>query len=174
MRRFRVRVGVMTTDGGAHPASKWAEETAGEIMSYVKIDPDSADDSPETAALKKDARRSKMRLEADIVYILEPHHEENIRSEQGHLHASDERLCEDCAPDHDCVAEATDAVVEAAKKYGPLWAAAFDSVNGREIVANAIRVHFASAMLIERSYHADRKVARGEVSEHVRKFKKGE
>lgn len=162
------RVGVMVTDGGPHPADLWARETAAEIMSYVKVS-DSAD-TPEA----KLVRRSKPRLELDIADVLEDHHDCNIEDERAKIaEHGDERLHHDCGPHCDHVAGAVAGVVECAKDYGEPFASAFDSENGRSIIERAIKVHMATAMHIERGWHADRQMATGEASHHVRRFKKG-
>lgn len=165
-----MRVGVMTTDGGPHPAGKWAEETAGEIMSYVKIDEDSPSDSPEKLEDKRQARRNKLRLEVDIVDAVEPLHHDTIKSERDGLAKDDARLNSAPEPDSKTIEAAVEAVVAAAKKYGPIFGSAFDSDNGRSIVRNAIKTHAATAIHIERGWHADKKMASGDVTVPVKKF----
>lgn len=167
-----MRVGVMTTDGGPHPADKWAEETAGEIMSLVKVDPDTTDDSDESRARKRKARSDKMRMEADILEAVETFHAANQDNERSHLSVTgDERLSHDLDPHPDHLDGAVEAVVAIARKYGSPYAEAFDSANGRELVTRVIRAHMKTAMDIERSWHADRQVAAGNLSDHVRAFR---
>lgn len=162
------RVGVMVTDGGPHPADKWSAETAAEIMSYVKV-ADSAD-TPEA----KLVRRNKPRLELDIADVLEDYHDNNIEAERAAIaEHGDERLLHDCAPVADGVSEAVNEVVAVALGYGEPFGSAFDSENGRSIIGQAIKVHMATAMHIERGWHADRQMATGQASDHVRRFKKG-
>lgn len=165
-----MRVGVMVTNGGPHPADKWAEETAGEIMSLVKIEDDQAGDTDEVKENKRKARRVKLRLEADLVDALEPHHFDNQKREKDHLHASDERLNQPYDPEEDLIRAAVDSVVGAAKKYGDPWASAFDSDNGRELITTAVKVHFASAMHVERGWHCDHKIRNRDHNEHVLAF----
>ena len=162
-----MRVGVMATNGGPHPSDKWAEETAGEIIAYVVIE-DAPTDDDAAREMKRAARRSRMRLEADIVDAVEGHHHDNIVRERSRLEKhGNARL--NAAYDDDGVELAVQAVVDCAQKY-PIYAAAFASDNGREIIRNAIRTHFATAAYIERSYHADRVLAAGEVDDDVKHF----
>lgn len=162
------RVGVMVTDGGPHPADRWAAETAAEIMSYVKVA-----ESVDTPEARK-VRRSRPRLELDIADVLEDHHDANIEHERGQIaDHGDERLHHDCTPHADHVSEAVQGVINMAKRHGEPFTSAFDSENGRAIVEKAIKVHMATAMHIERGWHADRQMATGQASEHVRRFKKG-
>lgn len=162
------RVGVMVTDGGPHGADKWAAETAAEIMSYVKV----ADnvDTPEARAV----RRARPRMELDIADVLEEFHGANIEHERAQIEDhGDERLSHFCDPHCDHVSEAVEAVVAAAVSYDEPFASAFNSDNGRAIIEKAVKVHMATAMHIERGWHADRMVAAGEASLHVKNFKKG-
>lgn len=161
-----MRVGVMTTNGGAHPADKWSAETAGEIMSYVKVD-DSID-TPEASVV----RRAKPRLELDIADAIEEFHKANILAERAALALHDtERLSHPFELDDEHVSGAIDAVVAVAKKYGAPFADAFDSENGRHIVGLAVRGHFTTAHDIERGWHADRAWAAGKIDDHVKNFK---
>lgn len=161
-----MRVGVMTTNGGPHPADKWASETAGEIISYVKVD-DNAD-TPEAALV----RRAKPRLELDIAEALEDSHRVNILAERAALAIHDtERLSQPFEVDEDHLDSGTEAVVSVAKKYGAPFADAFDSDNGRSIVRQALKVHFTTAHDVERGWHADRAWAAGRIDDHVKAFK---
>lgn len=151
-----MRVGILVTDGGPHPADKWAAETAAEIMSLVKVEDNSA--SPEAVAVRK----AKPRLELDIADALEKHHQAHIDREKQCLETEG-----DCRLNHDydqCPENfkaAVEAVVTAARAYGEPFLSAFSSENGQALVANAIRVHFASAAHVERSWHADSKLQPG-------------
>lgn len=161
-----MRVGVMTTDGGPHPADKWAAETAGEIMSYVKVDDSS--DTPEAAAV----RRAKPRLELDIAEVLEQYHDENIEAERDALaDEGNERLLKPYAVDEEVVRKAALSVVKVAEKYGEPFASSFASQPAIAIIASAIRVHFRTAHDVERGWHADRAWRAGDIDEHVKRFK---
>src|SRR4051812_44528638 len=59
-------VGVISTDGGAHPADKWAAMTANQVVAMVQIDETSA--SPAAVA----ARKAKPRLQLAIADAIEP------------------------------------------------------------------------------------------------------
>lgn len=151
-----MRVGVMITDGGPHSADKWAEESAGEIMALVKVDPDRPEDTAADKERKSSARKTRMYLEADILGVLEPHHSAIQDLERTMLKESDERLNHPMRPDVGTVDAAVNGVVGAAAKYGEPWASAFADEGAKAMVHDIIYRHFQAAMHIERSWHVDR------------------
>jgi hypothetical protein len=161
-----MRVGVMTTNGGPHPVDKWAAESAGEIMSFVKVDDDA--NTPEAAAVRK----AKPRLELDIADALEEYHQANIDAEKEALEEhGDERLSHPFEISKDHLQEAVEAVAAAAAVHGEPFKSAFTSDNGRQIIRKALEVHYATAHDIERSWYADKCVKEGRISDHVKAFK---
>lgn len=150
-----MRVGVLTTDGGPHPADKWASETAAEILTLVKVDDTST--SEEATA----ARKAKPRLEIDIAEAVEAHHEDNIARERKKLATYEDRLNYHYDLSEAGVSATVDSIVAVAEKYGEPFASAFASVNGRALIENTVRVHFASAAHVERSWHSDSKLQPG-------------
>lgn len=72
-------VSFLITNGGAHPADKWAEFTADTIVDTLLVDacPDDASD----AAIA--ARAAKRKLRADLFDVLNDHHGRVQRHERG-------------------------------------------------------------------------------------------
>ncbi len=135
-----MQVGVMITDGGPHPPEKWAEQTASQIIDIAATAPE---------AKLKEAREFREK----IVAILTPHHAKVQDHERGKLAASIERMATPLDPTPH-IGEAVDAIIAAAK--GLSFEAHFQQPETRAYLENLIGSHFATAMHIERSWHADR------------------
>jgi len=146
-----MQVGVMITDGGPHPSEKWADQTASQII-------DIAATAPESKLMEARAFREK------IVEILTPHHAKVQEHERGKLAASIEHMVTPLDPSEH-IDEAVDAIIAAAK--GLSFEAHFHKPETRAYLVNLIGSHFATAMHIERSWHADRNPD----SEHAKAFR---
>ena len=152
-----MRVSVLTTDGGPHPADKWAEQSAGEIMALVKIDPDYTHDTASDKTRKQSARKTRMYLEADILEALERHHGDVQDLERELLKEGDERLNHPSNPDAGTIEAAVASVVSAAGKYGEPWASAFEDQGAKAMVHGILARHFRAAIdIAASSWHVDR------------------
>ncbi len=153
-----MQVGVMITNGGPHPADKWAVTTAGQILMAV---------FSQAAAETVGARK----LELALLDILLDHHENVQTHERGKLdeHGLD-RLAQPVDPHPHCPAVVA-AIVAEAKKIGKVQVPDpdkpgelktidlgdhFEKPEVQKVLAGLIGAHFATAMDIERSWHADR------------------
>lgn len=144
--------GIMITNGGPHPADKWAAQSAAQIAALIQVD--EASDSDEARA----ARRAKPRFELDLADALEDHHdsvqsgERNALDEHGH---SRHEHSLDPAEHHEATLE--DAMADVAKvaaRY-PQFADHFARPEVEAVVKSIIASHFATAMHVERSWHRD-------------------
>jgi len=153
-----MQVGILKTDGGPHSPDKWALATTGQIMQAVF-----STSAGETAAARK--------FEIALLDILAPHHEKVQLHERGKIeeHGLD-RLAHPVEPQLHCDAVVAD-IAAAALAAGSVTApdpdkpgevktidlgAHFAKPDVQEALAGLIGAHFASAMDIERSWHADR------------------
>lgn len=153
-----MRVGIMTTNGGPHPADKWALVTAGQIMEGVF-----GKDTAETIGARK--------LEIALLDILLDHHGKVQTRERGKIseHGMD-RLFHPVDPREHCAAVVAEIVAEA-KKIGRVeiadpekpgqtktvdLGAHFEKPEVQQVLAGLIGAHFATSMDIERQWHADR------------------
>lgn len=134
---------VMITNGGDHPAEKWANVTAEIIAMLISDDP--------TDAIKT---RAKDRFRLDVADLLQPHHERNATFEKGKLDSlGDARLTRDYSQ-YDKKAEVVDAIVKAAA--GTPFADAFAKESSKEILGGIIDKHFAHVKANARGWHADK------------------
>jgi hypothetical protein len=147
-----MQVGILTTDGGPHSADKWALATTGQILQAVF-----STAASETAAARK--------FEIALLDILAPHHEKVQTHERGKIaeHGMD-RLGHPIDPREHCD-EVVAAIVAAGHAAGSVvnaegvtidLGAHFDKPDVQAALAGLVGAHFASAMDIERSWHADR------------------
>lgn len=140
-----MQVAVLRTNGGPHPADKWALITAQHIL---PIDEEILGGTRLLAA---------QRLQLAVAEKLVAHHTNVQAEEQEHLaKAGDARLGEPLDADHH-VAEAHADVIEAAK--GTPWE---EHVQKPEVVAamqSILHSHFKTSQDIERSWYKDRKRA---------------
>lgn len=147
-----MQFGILKTDGGLHPADKWAAMTAAQIVSLIEIDEHSSSEAAVTA------RRAKARFELDLADALEGHHkavQEHEIAKLGEAGAARYTASLDPA-EHvpDTLDEAMAAVTEAAS--GTMFEAHFARPEVQDIVRNTLASHFATAMDIERRWHNDR------------------
>jgi len=163
-----MQVGILTTNDGLHSADKWALTTTGQIMQAVFS----------TAAAETIGAR---KFELELLDILAPHYDKVQKHERGKIEEHGmERLSQPVDPREHCDAVVAD-IVSAAVKIGvvavpdlekpPIHAEDGKPVyhmkdvdlgehlgrpEARAALAGMVGAHFASAMDIERSWHADR------------------
>lgn len=151
---------VLITDGGPHPAEKWAEATASHIV--------------DIAEHVGGARRgAAVKLQAAVIDILEGHHHTIQNGERGKIkeHKLD-RLTHDIDPEHHLSVDEVVAEIVAAAAGTP-WEADFNYPGQVESVdpdgthhpainsmaqnlKELLTQHFATSIHVERSWHADR------------------
>jgi len=134
-------VGIMKTDGGPHPADKWAQATASQII-------DIGSESP--AVLLKEARD----FEAKIVSIMTAFHTTAQANEQAQLAANASHSATPLTVDTDAVQAAVSQIVAAS--VGTTFAAHFSLPATQTYLTNLIGTHFATVQHIERLWDADR------------------
>ncbi len=134
-------IGVLVTDGGPHPPEKWAEVTASQIVDDI------ATHAPQTGVGESQEFRDK------LVAILTPHHGRVQESERGALVHVPGRMQHDLDP----TPHLSDPLAEiVAAAQGHTFGAYFTRPETQEYLRRVIGTHFATAMQIERSWHADR------------------
>jgi len=158
-----MQVGIMVTNGGPHPADKWAVTTAGQIIQSVF-----SSGAADTVGARK--------FEMALLDLLQPHHENVQTSERGKIERGGmKRLAEPIDPREHCDAVVAE-VAAAAKKVGKIKIPDPDTGGEKEVdlgehfakkevqavLAGMIGSHFATAMDIERSYHADKNASNPE------------
>lgn len=148
----------MITNGGPHPADKWADMTTETILDLVQVEEDSV--SPEAAA----ARQAKRDLRPVLFGIFNAYHDAVQKHERDDLTKNVKTLDDanaraaakiDVTP-HLGVMDQVDAALAATP-----FATHFAKPEVSEIVHLIIAQHTANAMHIERSYHRDRQEAKG-------------
>ena len=143
--------GLLVTDGGPHPADKWAATTAAHITSMIQID----QNSPSITA--KAARRALPKLELDLAEMLEGHHDLYAKSEREHIERTGgARLNHEYVKHEDLDAEVAD-VMRICRETP--FAAHFADPHVQYVVRSILQSHFASNQHIERSWHADKNPA---------------
>jgi hypothetical protein len=163
-----MRVGIMITDGGPHPADKWASTTAEQIGDLIEIDAKST--SPEAIA----ARKAKPRFILDLADALEKHHQAHIDHAKSQLAAlgiafANPTIHSINAP-HQGILDAAMSDVTSVANNTP-FAAHFNDPNVQKVVRGIVGSHFTSSMHIEKSWAVDRHIASGAASEHTHAFK---
>lgn len=144
---------LMITDGGPHPADKWASITAAEICDLIQVDEKSAS---ETAAK---ARIAKEKLRVDLAQALLGHHhsvqqnERTMIEKHGHARLSHSLDPRDHVPQ--TLTEALDAVLKCME--GTPFSEHFSQEKNKAAVLGILGSHFATTMHIERHWHADGK-----------------
>lgn len=152
-----MQVGFMITNGGPHPADKWAEMTADTILNLIQIAEDS--DTPEAAA----ARKAKRDLRPTLFNILYDHHDGVQRHERSgnakvktlkdaEAHACTVRNPIDCTPHLGAVDDVISALAATP------FAAHFAKPEVAEVIKQIVGQHTADVMHIERRWHHDRHV----------------
>lgn len=145
---------IMVTNGGDHPAEKWAEVTASNIADLVRVDDDKIEDADADRSRKAVARRAKDRFRLDLADLLAPHHERNQQFEKGKLAAAgDERIAGPFST-YDKKAEVVASVVAASA--ATQFAEHFEKPEVQAAVGAMIDKHFAHVKHNARSWHADK------------------
>jgi hypothetical protein len=181
-----MQVGIMKTDGGPHPPDKWARASAWAIVNHlIQIDENAV--SQEAV----EVRAARDELEGKLRGILLAHHTMVQTAERSKLEADGvKRLSTPFLRSVEArnvtvggvvdVDEIVNEIVGAAKIHPTLFAH-FDQAHVREVVAERLRMDFASSIDIERRHIADgKRVVNGRAVEragfdandpHVRAFK---
>lgn len=144
---------VMVTNGGPHPADKWAETTTDAILDLIQIEDDA--DTPQAAM----ARQAKRDLRPVLFNIFMGHHDGVQKRERGELKSkrtSQVTARIDPTPHFE---GGVIAKVEQALAATP-FAAHFAQAHVHAVIHQIIGQHTANSMDIERKWHAD-KLAKG-------------
>lgn len=135
--------GILITNGGPHPADKWAEATAAQIVEIA-----------EHVAGEK--RAAAVKLQAAIIDILIDHHTKVQIGERGKIaEIGHDRLGHDLDPSHHLTLDEVIGQIVAAAK-GTAWQADLATEDAKTYLSLLLRSHFATSMRDERSWHADR------------------
>lgn len=144
---------LMITNGGPHPADKWAEVTTDTILNLIEV----KEDSVSEAALE--ARQAKRDLRPILFDILNGHHQ-GVQAREREALPSIKKLadarehCDKPLELHEDV-PSTMEELSAALKATP-FADHFAKPEVQEVLQSIIGQHSANVVHIERRYHADR------------------
>ncbi len=150
---------ILITDGGPHPAEKWAVITAGAII-----------DVAESARGKPSAIEGR-KLELKIIDILEGHHAKVQEHERGAIKKHGVARLEHPIDPTEHLDTPFDEIVAAAK--GTMFESYFAKPEVRDSLRNVLGQHFATSMHIERSWHADRNPADPKAVAFMQKYHGG-
>lgn len=157
-----MQVGILKTNGGPHPPDKWARMTAWVLVNHlIQID----DNAVSKEAVEVRAARDD--LEGKIRTLLLSHHTTVQTAERAKLETDGTKRLStpllrsvegrdaavDFAADVDAI---VNEIVDAAKIHPTLFEH-FDKAHVREVVAERLRMDFASVIDIERRHVADGK-----------------
>lgn len=139
---------LLITNGGPHPADKWADVTTDEILDMIEVADDS--DTPEAAA----ARQAKRDLRPQLFALLNEHHGSVQNQHRGNLAKAkrstvNDRL--DVTP-HMGVADAVLGLLITVSPFKEHFMQPHVVAKVRQIISQ----HTADVIHIERRYHADR------------------
>lgn len=143
----------MITNGGPHPADKWADVTTDTLVELIEVKEDS--DTPEAAL----ARQAKRDLRTTLFKIfnahhdgVQKHHREHLKKNVKHAAAAAEHVASriDVTP-HMSVLDEVDAVFAESP-----FAEHFAKPEVKQIVHTIVGQHTANAIDIERKWHKDR------------------
>lgn len=136
-----MQVGILKTDGGTHPADKWAWATATHLVS---VDPNA------DALIQRNAATLQLR----IAEALEGHHGAVQKQERAGLRQNgDDHLATAIDP-LPFVEQALADIVAVAK--GSRWEPQFNDPAIQDQMRAVLATHFATSQHIERSWHAGR------------------
>jgi hypothetical protein len=146
-------VKMLITNGGPHPADKWADLTTETILEMIAV----ADDADTAEA--QNARAAKRSLRPILFDIFNGHHEDVQQGERVDLKAIKDHgeACAHCEKKyelHDGVA-ITLQNVNAALSATP-FAAHFAQAHVQAVLQQIIGQHTVNVQHIERSWHRDR------------------
>jgi hypothetical protein len=142
-----MRVGILTTNHGPHPAAKWAEQSAAMIADVIQIEP--------TALGFAELNAQKAEFENEVSAALHSDHEAVQTDERDAIAAHGmARLSHSTDPDLEHLDAAVEKVVAVAKTK--IFGSHFDKPEVKAFVRTTLGQHFATSKHIERSWHADR------------------
>lgn len=132
---------ILATDGGPHPADKWAVATARELVPTESV-------SDGTRLIKA------LKLQAAVAEALEPHHQGVHDAERTGLKAngSSHLLTDFDAGVH--TPDALEAILAASS--GTPWEGHFADPEVQTAVVGVLSNHFNTSASIERQWHCDR------------------
>lgn len=137
----------MITNGGAHPADKWADTTAEAILALIQVSDDSA--TPEALA----ARQAKRDLRPILFDIFNDHH----GAVQGHEQRELGRNAKHVHAKFDPTQHTPDTIAQVEKALAATpYADHFARLEVRNVIRAIINQHTVNVMHIERSWHGDR------------------
>jgi hypothetical protein len=140
---------VMITNGGPHPADKWADTTTESILGLIEIAEDS--DTPQATM----ARQAKRDLRPVLFKILMEHHDKVQKHERGQLAKAKQPMVTDRYDPSHHFEGGIMAKVEQAFAATP-FAGWFAEKTVRDVIYRTIGRDTVNAMHIERGYHRDR------------------
>ena len=134
-------IGILTTDNGAHSATKWAEATSTHIVSIA----DGISGEKKTSALK---------LQAAVIDLLVNAHSDVQSGERGRI-AADPSVINTMldAAAHVSIPQLISNIIDAGKSTP--WEADMATPAFSEQLDLVLRNHLHTSMHIERSWHAD-------------------
>lgn len=154
-----MQVGVLTTNGGPHPADKWARSTAFMISNHLIV--------VDEKAVSKDAvavREARDQLNNRLYALLKPHHDTVQRGERAkikqlgaarlsHPLRQSDQVRDKAVAEHVDVAAIMKEIVAAADVH-PKIKAHFAKTETQDVIRQQVLRDFASAMDIERDWFA--------------------
>lgn len=141
---------MLITDGGPHPADKWAEVTIDAILDLIDIKTDSV--SPEAA----EARQIKRDLRPKLFDILNAHHDGVQKHHRGVLDKAKKPQV-DQVIDVEPHMDGADAVLSLLASLPQTTVGLhFASEHVRNVVRSIVGQHTADVIDIERKWHKDR------------------
>lgn len=147
---------MMITNGGPHPADKWADMTADAILDLIAVSEDS--NTPEALA----ARAAKRDLRPVLFDIFNDHHSAVQGTEQRHLTAT-VKTCEHAEAHVQSPLDVEPHLPVMSKVFNTLaatpFAAHFAKPEVQAILTSIVGQHTADVMHIERRWHQDGLVA---------------
>ena len=146
-----MQVGILKTDGGPHPADKWARMTALMLTNHL-IDIDDNSSSPQAI----EAREARDELNLKVYRILKLHHGHVQAIERSAIYVGgNERLsAAEGAEDHVCIDDVLTDIVAEASQY-PVLAGHFAKPETQAAIRAQLERDFGSVVKIERDWHAE-------------------
>lgn len=159
-----MKVGILATNNGPHPADKWAEQTAAQIADIIQVEPNSLAFNELTAA--KNDFENEIRTALVVHHTTVQDHEKAQIVEHGMS-----RLEHPIEPEMVHVDDAAADVTAIAKTK--IFGSHFNKPEVQDYVRQTIGSHFASVRHVERSWHADRNADTPEAQAFKNKYHPG-
>lgn len=143
----------MITNGGPHPADKWADVTTDTLVELIEVKEDS--NTPESAL----ARQAKRDLRTALFKIFNAHHEGVQKHHREHLtkHVKGAKAASEHAGSPIDVRPHMSVLVEVDAVFAESpFAAHFAQAEVKKIVHSIVGQHTANAIDVERKWHKDR------------------